>query len=143
MTFYNGSTVENYDTSITSIQVGLTPKYTLPVLNNSITLEGIAMYQQLQGEHKFIYGGNATIRFHRTLYGQLRYLNANSTYFVEHGGVYFNNTFNNTTYKGSAMLNYQFTPHINIYGSWQYEPKEDPVINFTYNNLIVGVKVTF
>ncbi|MDI9341136.1 MAG: tetratricopeptide repeat protein [Sediminibacterium sp.] len=85
------------------------------------------------------------VKPHRRISAKLTYMLNTGNNIIEDNGYFVNNSPDLTSSRYSGMLNVTISKHLDVYGIYQLEFKQESIqkFNYRYNILVGGIKYTF
>lgn len=135
-------TLENESNVLRFLQLGVPLSYTPNILDNRLTVFGESALSIRSDTTNFMWKIGTTYQATDKFNVQMTFHRIGTTYYTENDGDYYTNTIGTTDYKWSVLTNYQISPIINWYASYQYEPKREVSFNYYYHTFLTGLKIS-
>jgi len=128
-----------------AIQAGLELDYRLALSKKMwLSIGGHIAAQLKRGEGRPaiapVWGGRLYWQANEKLGVGLRFLQANTTYYVAEDAFFTSNTIGTVNAQLGATLNYQVSPKLNWFFDYTYENRKTETFNFDYHILSTGIK---
>lgn len=124
-----------------AIQYGLELNYRIPTGKATWVSLGGNFALQHQGEQlASIWGATAYAQLTPKMGIELKFLQANTTYFLANEAAYVSNALGTLNAQIGATFNYQVMPKINWFANYTYENRQNNNFNFNYHTFFTGIK---